>query len=89
MADSEADVKDPILKDRYIDINEESDPRARGVDDSSGDEDRGPSSGAHISRPRRRRPQAPQTFELEAVVSYISDGLVVVLRRARLPIPDL
>ncbi|KAK4204092.1 hypothetical protein QBC40DRAFT_2700 [Triangularia verruculosa] len=33
--------------------------------------------------------QSPRTFELEAVVSCTSDGLVVVLRRARPPIPDL
>ncbi|KAJ2896150.1 hypothetical protein MKZ38_005843 [Zalerion maritima] len=36
-------------------------------------------------RPRRREPAS--SFELEAVVSCTSDGLVVVLRRARPPIP--
>ncbi|KAI1465895.1 uncharacterized protein F4812DRAFT_438049 [Daldinia caldariorum] len=39
---------------------------------------------------RRRRNRNPiPTFELEAVVSCTSDGLVVVLRRARPPIPSL
>lgn len=38
-------------------------------------------------RPRRRN--AIPTFELEAVVSCTSDGLVVVLRKARPPIPSL
>ncbi|KAI0132707.1 hypothetical protein BJ170DRAFT_592651 [Xylariales sp. AK1849] len=36
---------------------------------------------------RHRRRQPMPTFELEAVVSCTSDGLVVVLRRARPPIP--
>lgn len=36
--------------------------------------------------PRRRR-AGPEPFELEAVVSCTSDGLVVVLRKARPPIP--
>ncbi|KAI0597026.1 hypothetical protein F4775DRAFT_272785 [Biscogniauxia sp. FL1348] len=41
-------------------------------------------------RPRRsRRPEPIPTFELEAVVSCTSDGLVVVLRKARPPIPSL
>ncbi|KAI5926722.1 hypothetical protein F4810DRAFT_482628 [Camillea tinctor] len=41
-------------------------------------------------RPRRsRRPEPIPTFELEAVVSCTSDGLVVVLRKARPPIPAL
>ncbi|KAI5866673.1 hypothetical protein GGS23DRAFT_602935 [Durotheca rogersii] len=39
---------------------------------------------------RRRRSRNPiPTFELEAVVSCTSDGLVVVLRKARPPIPSL
>lgn len=39
-------------------------------------------------RPRRNRQRAgPELFELEAVVSCTSDGLVVVLRRARPAIP--
>ncbi|KAB5572069.1 hypothetical protein GE09DRAFT_956477, partial [Coniochaeta sp. 2T2.1] len=36
---------------------------------------------------RNRRRGGPEPFELEAVVSCTSDGLVVVLRRARPPIP--
>ncbi|OIW31755.1 hypothetical protein CONLIGDRAFT_572893, partial [Coniochaeta ligniaria NRRL 30616] len=36
---------------------------------------------------RNRRRAGPEPFELEAVVSCTSDGLVVVLRRARPPIP--
>ncbi|KAK0718167.1 hypothetical protein B0T26DRAFT_644933 [Lasiosphaeria miniovina] len=45
--------------------------------------------GASAGVPRSRAYQAPLTpdFELEAVVSCTSDGLVVVLRRARPPIP--
>ncbi|KAH9909138.1 hypothetical protein F4778DRAFT_215033 [Xylariomycetidae sp. FL2044] len=38
---------------------------------------------------RRRRRQPIPSFELEAVVSCTSDGLVVVLRKARPPIPAL
>lgn len=38
---------------------------------------------------RSRRHQPVQTHELEAVVSCTSDGLVMVLRRARPPIPSL
>ncbi|KAI0482872.1 hypothetical protein GGR56DRAFT_663588 [Xylariaceae sp. FL0804] len=38
---------------------------------------------------RRRRRRPIPTFELEAVVSCTSDGLVVVLRKARPPIPSL
>lgn len=38
-------------------------------------------------RRRTRRRQPPGSFELEAVVSCTSDGLVVVLRKARPPIP--
>lgn len=50
----------------------------------------------HVSDParrtngrRRRRRNHIATFELEAVVSCTSDGLVVVLRKARPPIPSL
>ncbi len=80
---SEVDIKDRDLKDVCMDIDDEADPQARGADDGGG-EDVSP------SRSRRRRQQAvpPRTFELEAVVSCTSDGLVVVLRRARPPIPD-
>ncbi|KAI0013100.1 hypothetical protein F4779DRAFT_476770 [Xylariaceae sp. FL0662B] len=45
------------------------------------------SSPAAASRRRRREPIP--TFELEAVVSCTSDGLVVILRKARPPIPSL
>ncbi|KAI1079082.1 hypothetical protein F5B20DRAFT_177944 [Whalleya microplaca] len=38
---------------------------------------------------RRRRREPIPTFELEAVVSCTSDGLVVILRKARPPIPSL
>ncbi|KAI8957636.1 hypothetical protein F5Y11DRAFT_360660 [Daldinia sp. FL1419] len=41
------------------------------------------------SRRRRRNRNRIPTFELEAVVSCTSDGLVVVLRKARPPIPSL
>ncbi|KAI0020223.1 hypothetical protein F4780DRAFT_385941 [Xylariomycetidae sp. FL0641] len=42
------------------------------------------------AREARRRNREPiPTFELEAVVSCTSDGLVVVLRKARPPIPSL
>ncbi|CAJ2512178.1 Uu.00g051930.m01.CDS01 [Anthostomella pinea] len=52
---------------------------------------------ADVHQPRQRTPQRRQirrrvpnpTFELEAVVSCTSDGLVVVLRKARPPIPSL
>ncbi|KAM7195632.1 hypothetical protein V8F20_007376, partial [Naviculisporaceae sp. PSN 640] len=40
------------------------------------------------ARPRRSHGQGEQGLELEAVVSCTSDGLVVVLRRARPPIPN-
>jgi hypothetical protein len=43
-----------------------------------------PSDGAQTPLPNNH----PGAFELEAVVSCTSDGLVVVLRRARPPIPD-
>ncbi|KAK3898263.1 hypothetical protein C8A05DRAFT_47360 [Staphylotrichum tortipilum] len=82
---SEDDVKDLDQKDNCMDVDDESDPQARGADDGGGSEDASP-----MSQSRRRRQQAapPRTFELEAVVSCTSDGLVVVLRRARPPIPD-
>jgi hypothetical protein len=87
-AESEVDVKDPGLRDGSMDIDEESDPRSCGADDGAGDEAGVSSSGSRVSRPPRHRPRRLQTFELEAVVSCTSDGLVVVLRRARPPIPD-
>ncbi|AEO67029.1 uncharacterized protein THITE_2115749 [Thermothielavioides terrestris NRRL 8126] len=86
---SELDVKDVKVGDDGMDISEE--PAARGVDGGrggGGSESGGASSALRASIPRERRPQAPRTFELEAVVSCTSDGLVVVLRRARPPILD-
>jgi hypothetical protein len=41
----------------------------------------------HSPGPSRNRRREPESFELEAVVSCTSDGLVVVLRKARPPIP--
>ncbi len=82
--DSEMDTKD--LKENSMDIDQEPDPRLRGADDGGGAEQGSlPGSSRASRRPRRPR---PRTFELEAVVSCTSDGLVVVLRRARPPIPD-
>ncbi|ROT38739.1 hypothetical protein SODALDRAFT_169967 [Sodiomyces alkalinus F11] len=46
-----------------------------------------PSSSRNGGDRRRRRSEPIPTFELEAVVSCTSDGLVVVLRKARPPIP--
>jgi hypothetical protein len=83
--DNAMGFKDPSLKDNRMDIRKESDPRVRRSDVGGGDEDRGPLRGADASTSWRHRSQAPQTFELEAVVSCTSDGLVVVLRRARPP----
>ncbi|KAL1879425.1 hypothetical protein VTK73DRAFT_6957 [Phialemonium thermophilum] len=49
---------------------------------------RGAARQASLPRSRQRScSMASETFELEAVVSCTSDGLVVVLRRARPPIP--
>ncbi len=85
--DREMDLKDPAVKDNSMDIDEESDPRLRGADDGGRDKEGGPSGSVRASRPRRPRPQPPKTFELETVISCTSDGLVVVLRRARPAIP--
>ncbi|KAI2467115.1 hypothetical protein F4781DRAFT_433650 [Annulohypoxylon bovei var. microspora] len=46
-------------------------------------------SAGRINGRRGRRRNPIPTFELEAVVSCTSDGLVVVLRKARPPIPSL
>ncbi|KAH8659167.1 hypothetical protein BGZ60DRAFT_531080 [Tricladium varicosporioides] len=48
-----------------------------------------PASGANRRRSRQASQPRPEPFELEAVVSCTSDGLVVVLRRARPLIPQL
>ncbi|KAK3292281.1 uncharacterized protein B0H64DRAFT_225586 [Chaetomium fimeti] len=74
---SEVDVKDEGLRNGCMDIDDGSNLRTRGGEDGAGNDARG-----------RSHRQSPQTFELEAVVSCTSDGLVVVLRRARPPIPD-
>ncbi|KAK6219562.1 hypothetical protein QIS74_05064 [Colletotrichum tabaci] len=44
-------------------------------------------SSSAAERVRNRRREPPPPFELEAVVSCTSDGLVVVIRKARPPIP--
>lgn len=85
---SEPDVKEMQEEDNGgMEVDE---PEGNGRGERARDEDEvPPRRNARRSRPPcRRRPQAPQTFELEAVVSCTSDGLVVVLRRARPPIPD-
>ncbi|KAK9771283.1 hypothetical protein AB5N19_11352 [Seiridium cardinale] len=70
---------------------------------SSSDQAAGPSGQAEQARQRppppppqageqdgnRRRREPIQTFELEAVVSCTSDGLVVILRKARPPVPGV
>ncbi|KAL2127692.1 hypothetical protein VTI74DRAFT_10307 [Chaetomium olivicolor] len=82
----EEDVKDPNLRDSSMDIDEDSvSPTPIVLRDGGDGDDRGGLQRRAASRPPR---QSPQTFELEAVVSCTSDGLVVVLRRARPPIPN-
>jgi len=76
-------VKDPALKENSMDIDEEPNPRLWGADDGGGGEEGGLSDDGCASRPPRRLPRAPQTFGLKAVISCTSDGLIVVLRRAR------
>jgi hypothetical protein len=85
--ESEVDVKDPGLRDSCMDVDE-PDPRDQNVSDSGGGDVGASSSDTAASGLRRAGHQGLQTFELEAVVSCTSDGLVVVLRRARPPIPD-
>ncbi|KAK4145899.1 single-minded 1-A [Dichotomopilus funicola] len=78
---SEVDVKDPTLIRNDMELDEQSRPLGRGdINENPGSMD-----GVRQRSPPRR---SPQTFELEAVVSCTSDGLVVVLRRARPRIPD-
>jgi hypothetical protein len=84
---SEADVKKPQIGDNCTDVDE---ALASGDYHVGGwDEGETFAGSARASISHRGRPQRPQTFELEAVVSCTSDGLVVVLRRARPPIPGL
>ncbi|KAJ4300474.1 hypothetical protein N0V88_003149 [Collariella sp. IMI 366227] len=81
----EEDVKDPMLRDNDMDVDDDTVPPTRIVlrDGGNGNGTGGPQRRATQRPPR----QSPRTFELEAVVSCTSDGLVVVLRRARPPIP--
>ncbi|KAK4100809.1 hypothetical protein N658DRAFT_426965 [Parathielavia hyrcaniae] len=85
--ESETDSKDPSLRDRCMDLDEEPGPRTREEDEAQG-QDGELRSGTRVPTPQRCRSQSPRVVELEAVVSCTSDGLVVVLRRARPPIPD-
>lgn len=78
---NECDVKDPSLKECCMDLDEDNHRICRVGSNTS------PPDVARSGQQSSSR-QAPQTFELEAVVSCTSDGLVVVLRRARPPIPD-
>lgn len=87
---SETDVKGSQSVDDGMEIDRQEAGRAV---ERIGSEGRGegtdrPQSGARSPSPCERPLQAPGPFELEAVVSCTSDGLVVVLRRARPPIPD-
>ncbi|KAI0380091.1 hypothetical protein F5Y04DRAFT_106100 [Hypomontagnella monticulosa] len=61
----------------------------QGFDQNPGDACHQLSGSATRTNGRRRRRNHIPTFELEAVVSCTSDGLVVVLRKARPPIPSL
>jgi len=74
-SDSDMDLDDPSPRRRRNSV-ENLDPLSR------------PANSSAVLRRRRPVAPPPQTFELEAVVSCTSDGLVVVLRRARPPIPD-
>lgn len=93
---SEPDMKEPRephSKDSCMEIDRRPDTqtqKAKGNDNGreNGEDDAPLRGGAQSPRQSTRRPPAPQTFELEAVVSCTSDGLVVVLRRARPPIPS-
>ncbi|KAG7284841.1 hypothetical protein NEMBOFW57_009456 [Staphylotrichum longicolle] len=87
--DNAMDVEYHVLKEKCIYIDEKTDPPVQTPDNGGGDEEQGPSGGSTTPMPLRHRLQAPRAVELEAVVSCTSDGLIVVLRRARPPIPDL
>ncbi|KAL2267494.1 hypothetical protein VTJ83DRAFT_4771 [Remersonia thermophila] len=73
---SEGGVEDPMIK------------KEKGMGLDKGGDKAAPREDSGASERGRPRCNSPQTFELEAVVSCTSDGLVVVLRRARPPIPD-
>ncbi|KAL2157061.1 hypothetical protein VTH06DRAFT_7065 [Thermothelomyces fergusii] len=81
----EADVKDPGFKACRMDLDE--DGRQIEAPESPRRVGSGPSPDVAHSEQRGAPRQPTRTFELEAVVSCTSDGLVVVLRRARPPIP--
>ncbi|KAK4166031.1 hypothetical protein QBC43DRAFT_287370 [Cladorrhinum sp. PSN259] len=69
-----------------IEIKEEDDEG----DDKNGSRSRSePSCPSTTATSSATVQQSARTFELEAVVSCTSDGLVVVLRKARPPIPNL
>jgi len=93
-SEDEGDEKE-LLTDGNMDLDDDEVP--------NGIEDRGSSIPRHRPNRTHRMPLTPppsdgpatpqnadrsNAFELEAVVSCTSDGLVVVLRRARPPIPD-
>lgn len=80
-ADSNAMDVDDVTP---IEIKEEDDE-----DEKNGSRSRTGSSCPSTTTASSAAVQSARTFELEAVVSCTSDGLVVVLRKARPPIPDL
>ncbi|GAB1318789.1 Potassium voltage-dependent transporter [Madurella fahalii] len=86
---SEMDIKEPPSAGDGMEIDEGAGGDVEGTGSEARDEEKGRSQGgARPPSPCGRSPQTPEPFELEAVVSCTSDGLVVVLRRARPPIPD-
>ncbi|KAK4112150.1 hypothetical protein N656DRAFT_710423 [Canariomyces notabilis] len=89
---SEVDFKEPQSGYDGMDVDGDHgpEPGAAAEDMGGGRSGERPGSRSRVGslNGSTRDPQVPQTFELEAVVSCTSDGLVVVLRRARPPIPD-
>ncbi|KXX82131.1 Single-minded 1-A [Madurella mycetomatis] len=87
---SETDVKGSRSVDDGMEIDRQEAGRDVGRIGSEGRDERTDRSqgGARSLSPCERPRRTPEPFELEAVVSCTSDGLVVVLRRARPPIPD-
>jgi hypothetical protein len=89
---SEVDFKEPQSGYDGMDVDGDHgpEPGAAAEDIRGGRSGERPGSRSRVGslNGSTRDPQVPQTFELEAVVSCTSDGLVVVLRRARPPIPD-
>ncbi|KAL2021929.1 hypothetical protein VTK56DRAFT_6348 [Thermocarpiscus australiensis] len=81
---SGTEVEMSQVTDGRMEINEEQIIPTENVHVNGGDP--APSSSSSPTA-GRRRPTARQSFEIEAVVSCTSDGLVVVLRRARAPFP--